>query len=97
MPPAFWATYFARLAIVALVLAGMYFLARKLRDARFFARGSRRLNVLESAMLSPNAALHVVRAGDRYFLVGTGSVTPIAELRLAEIKESPDLDEASRR
>jgi flagellar biogenesis protein FliO len=80
--PAFWANYFERLAVVALVLVSLYFLARKLRAMRLFTRAGRRLNVVESAMLSPHAALHIVRVGCRYFLVGTGSggVTRIAEI-----------------
>jgi flagellar biosynthetic protein FliO len=86
---AFWATYFERLAIVALVLVTLYFLARRLRDSRLFAHAGRRLRVVESAMLTPHAALHIVRVGCQYFLVGSGSA---GVTRLAEIEERPNLD-----
>ena len=91
MAPSFWATYFERLAVVALVLAALYFLVRKLRDARLFRPRAKRLAVVESAMLSPNATVHIVRVDRRYFLIGSGSggVT-----RLAELRESSDLDAA---
>jgi len=80
--PGFWATYFERLAIVALVLVAVYFLGRKLRETRFFARAGRRLRVIESAMLSPHATLHIVQVGCRYFLIGSGSAGPT---RLADV------------
>jgi flagellar biosynthetic protein FliO len=81
MAPGFWANYFERLAIVALVLAALYIIGRTLRTSRFFAR-SRDLSVVESRMLSPHAALHIVRVGRRYFLIGSGSngVTRLADL-----------------
>jgi flagellar biogenesis protein FliO len=83
MPAGFWAAYAERLAIVAVVLAALYAAARTLRRLRLFARPNRWLNVVDSAMLSQHAALHVVRVGTRYFLSGsaTGSVTRLAELK----------------
>ncbi|HEY1867211.1 MAG TPA: flagellar biosynthetic protein FliO [Candidatus Cybelea sp.] len=82
MPLAFWGTYAVRLAILALVLCAMYAVARCLRDTKLFARHGRRVDVLESAMLSQQAALHLVRVDARYFLIGSAAagVTPIAEL-----------------
>jgi flagellar biosynthetic protein FliO len=82
VPAGFWAAYAERLATVAVVLATLYAAARALRRLRFFARTDRWLNVVESTMLSQHAALHVVRVGTRYFLIGSasGSVTRLAEL-----------------
>jgi|SRR5579862_3357679 len=82
MPLAFWGAYAVRLAIVALILGALYFLARRLRDTKIFARHGRRVDVLESAMLSQQAALHLVRVDARYFLIGSAAaaVTRIAEL-----------------
>lgn len=90
MAPAFWATYFERLAVVALVLAALYFLARRLRETRFFSRGGRRLRVVETAMLSPHAALHIVQIGQRYFLIGSGSAgaTQLTEIRECDLLQS---------
>jgi flagellar biogenesis protein FliO len=83
MPWSFWAGYLAKLTLVALALAIIYVLARWLRRTRFFERGDRFLNVVESAALSQHAALYLVRAGSRYFLIGTG-VSMLAEVTGAE-------------
>jgi flagellar biogenesis protein FliO len=87
MPASFWAGYLERLALVALVLVALYLAGRRLRQTRFFARTGRTLNVLESIMLSQHAALHVVRVGARYFLIGSaaGGVSALAELGESEI------------
>lgn len=87
MSGVFWTAYFERLLVVAVVLIVLAFVARKLRESRFFARRGRRLNVIESIALSPNAALHIVRAGTRCFLIGSGGVR-----RLAEIEEGFEPD-----
>ncbi len=81
MPLAFWGGYVVRLAVAALVIGALYIVARRLRDTRVFGRRSRRVEVLESAMLSQHAALHLVRVDARYFLIGSAAagVTRIAE------------------
>lgn len=89
MAPTFWANYFERVAIVGIVLLAVYFLARKLRETRLFLRAGRRLNVVESTMLSPHAALHLVRVDRRHFLIGSGSA---GVTKIGEIKERPDRD-----
>jgi flagellar biogenesis protein FliO len=83
MPLAFWGAYAVRLAVAGLVMCALYVVARRLRGARLFARGNRRVDVLESAMLSQHAALHLVRVDARYFLIGSAAagVTRIAELQ----------------
>lgn len=80
MPPAFWGAYAVRLAITALVLCVLYVVARRLRETTAFGRRGRRLDVVESRMLSQHAALHLVRVDARYFLIGSAAagVTPIA-------------------
>lgn len=82
MPPSFWGAYAVRLAIVALVLFAFYAVARCFRNAHPFGRRGRRLDVLESTMLSQHAALHLVRVDARYFLIGSAAagVSRIAEL-----------------
>ena len=80
MPWSFWAGYLAKLTLVALVLAAIYVLARWLRRTHFFARDDPFVSVIESTALSPHASLYVVRAGSRYFLIGTGGVCVLAEL-----------------
>jgi flagellar biogenesis protein FliO len=83
MPWSFWAGYIAKLALVALAFAVVYVLARWVRRTRFFERTDRLVNVVESTALSQHAALYLVRAGSRYFLIGTG-VCMLAEVTGAQ-------------
>ncbi len=88
MPPAFWSDYIVKLAIVAAVLAILYALARKLRHARLLPSGrSGFLTVVESRLLSQHATIHVVRAGRKYFLIGTATaaIATLGELEATEI------------
>jgi flagellar biogenesis protein FliO len=88
VPISFWAGYFDKLAVVALILAGMYVIARRLRGMGFFGRSGRCLGLVESMMLTAHAAIHVVRVGSRYFLIGssTGSLSMLAELAPSQIE-----------
>jgi flagellar biogenesis protein FliO len=84
----FWTAYAMKLTMVALLLAGLFVLARLLRRARFgIGAGSHLVTVVESAMLSPHLWVHVVKVGTRYLCVGGGErgVTPLAELTPEEI------------
>jgi flagellar biogenesis protein FliO len=77
--------YLEKLVILALVLATLYFAARRLRRTPLLRRSGRLVTVLETTMLSQHAMLHVVSAGGRYFLIGSapGGLSRIAELSLA--------------
>ncbi|MFZ1017755.1 MAG: flagellar biosynthetic protein FliO [Candidatus Cybelea sp.] len=90
MPAAFWAAYAIKLAVVAAVLAALYALARFLRRSAVFLRGPRRrVDVIESTLLGPNAALHVIRVGERYLLLGSGGLKKLAELDPGELEAIP--------
>jgi flagellar biogenesis protein FliO len=90
VPASFWAAYAIKLAVVAAVLAALYALARFLRRSAFFLRGpGRRVDVIESTVLAPNAALHVIRVGERYFLLGSGGLNKLAELEPGEPEAIP--------
>ncbi|HEX4014688.1 MAG TPA: flagellar biosynthetic protein FliO [Candidatus Cybelea sp.] len=90
MPASFWAAYAIKLGVVAAVLAALYAGARCLRRSTWLVRRmERHVDVVESAMLAPNAALHVVRAGSRYFLLGSGGVSALAELEPGELHAKP--------
>lgn len=83
--PAFGILYVAKLAIVGAIVALLYFAARALRRVRFL-RGHGQIAVLESAALSPQTALHLVRVGRRYFLIGSAAkVGLLAEFAPLEI------------
>lgn len=84
----FWAAYALKLLVVALLLAGLYALGRLLRRARFSGvSGLRSVTVVESAMLSPQLWIHVVKVGRRYFFLGAGQggIATLAELAPEEI------------
>jgi flagellar biogenesis protein FliO len=84
----FWTNYFLALTIVALMLGGLYVLARGLARGRVFASADRRLvTVLETTMLSQHVLVHVVKVGARYLLIGgsNGSISTLAELAPDEV------------
>ncbi len=84
----FWANYALALALVAIVLAGLAFVGRFVKGAAWRARSDGRfVSVLESAVLSPRASIHVIKAGRRYLLIG---VTDARVCALAEIDAQPD-------
>jgi|HubBroStandDraft_4_1064222.scaffolds.fasta_scaffold00006_73 flagellar biogenesis protein FliO len=92
MPANFWVSYVAKLAVVALVLAVLYVLARKLRQTRFLGDGGRCVRLVESTALSQHAALHVVRVGRRYFLIGSATgIDVLAELRPSDVTDDPSI------
>jgi flagellar biogenesis protein FliO len=84
----FWSAYALKLALIALLLAGLYALAGLLRRARFFDGGDSRLvTVVESVMLSPHLWVHVVKVGTRYLCVGgsEAAIAMLAELTPGEV------------
>jgi flagellar biogenesis protein FliO len=74
---------------VALMLAGLYAMLRGMLRGRVLAAVDRRLvTVLESTMLSQQSAVHVVKVGAKYLLVGggSGSISTLAELPPQEVE-----------
>jgi flagellar biogenesis protein FliO len=86
----FWAAYGLRLAVAALVLAVLYVVARSLRSLRLHGATNRCVVVVETTMLSPQAALHLLRVGERYLLVGSAStgISVLAELEPSDIRSA---------
>jgi flagellar biosynthetic protein FliO len=79
----FVAEYIMALLVVALMLFGLYTVVRALGRGRLVTSADKRLvTVVESTPLAQNTALHVVKVGDRYYLVGGGSghVSTLAEV-----------------
>lgn len=61
-------------ALVALLLAAMTYAVRLLSRGRLVAAADRKLiTVVESTFVAQNVTLHVVKVGDRFYLVGGGS------------------------
>lgn len=74
MSAAFLGNYLLALAVVALLLFGLYSIVRALSRGRILATSDRRLiSVVESAFVSQNTTLHVIRVGKKYYAVGGGS------------------------
>jgi flagellar biogenesis protein FliO len=81
--------YVVALLVVALMLFGLYTVVRALGRGRLVASTDRRLvAVIESTFVSQNTTLHVVKAGERYYLVGGGSghVSTLAEIPAQEVE-----------
>lgn len=75
--------YVLALLVVALMLFGLYTVVRALGRGRLVASSDRRLvTVVESTFIAQNTTLHVVKVGERYYLIGGGSghVNTLAEV-----------------
>src|SRR5579872_867142 len=77
------------LALVALLLYGLYWSVRFLAQGRMLTLGrSRLVSIVESMFLSQNNSVHVVKIGRRYYLVGasSGHISLISELPADEVE-----------
>lgn len=89
MSSGFWINYVLALVVVGLMLGGLYAIVRGLARGRVLASADRRLvAVLESTMLSQHNAIHVVKVGTRYLLIGgsNGQVNTLSELPAEEVE-----------
>jgi flagellar biogenesis protein FliO len=80
---AFIEHYMLALLVVALMLFGLYTAVRLFSRGRLVGAADRRLvSVIESTYLAQNTTLHLIKAGDRYYLIGGGSghVNTLAEV-----------------
>jgi flagellar biogenesis protein FliO len=76
-------------ALVALLLVGFMYVARAIQRGRIVGSVGRRLiSTVESTALAQNVTVHVVRVGDKYFLVGGGTagVALLAELPASDVE-----------
>jgi flagellar biogenesis protein FliO len=86
---AFAGQYILALLVVALMLFGLYTVVRALGRGRLVTSTDRRLvTVVESTFLAQNTTLHVVKVGERYYLIGGGSgrVNTLAEVPAEQIE-----------
>lgn len=70
-------------ALVALLLIGLTYVVRALSRGRLIVAANRKLvTVVESTFVATNVTLHVIKVGERYYLVGGGSagITKIDEV-----------------
>lgn len=89
MTSGFWFQYAGALLVVALLLGGLYAVVRGLARGRVLSSAERRLlTVLESTMLSQHAAVHVVKVGKRYVMLGAsnGNVSLLGDLPADEVE-----------
>ena len=70
-------------ALVALLLAGLTYAVRLLSRGRLIVAANRKLvTVVESTFVTQNVTLHVIKVGERYYLIGGGAagITKIDEV-----------------
>lgn len=73
MAAPFAAHYLLGLLTVAVLLFTLWFVPRKIRWKTFVHSNERRLvRVVQSALLSPDATVHVVKIAERYYALGGG-------------------------
>jgi flagellar biogenesis protein FliO len=92
MPWSFWEAYALKLLILGAMLGALYALGRRLKGAKLFSRGAGRyVTVIESTMLSQHAAIHLLRVGTRYLLIGGGNagLFKLAEFTAGELEVKP--------
>lgn len=81
--------YILALLVVALMLFGLYTVVRALGRGRLVTSTDRRMvTVIESTFLAQNTTLHVVKVGERYYLIGGGSghVNTLAEVPAEQVE-----------
>lgn len=81
--------YILALLVVALMLFGLYTVVRALGRGRLVTSADKRLvTVVESTFLAQNTTLHVIKVGERYYLVGGGSghVSTLAEVPAEQVE-----------
>jgi flagellar biogenesis protein FliO len=73
----FWLRYGLALFALAIALGVFAAVGRAIRRVRLSSH-ARRIEVVESAMLAPQTALHIVRIDEREILVGTGEIVQLS-------------------
>jgi flagellar biogenesis protein FliO len=84
-----WLRAISALALIALLLWGLYWGVRFVSHGRLLTLGRNRLvSVVESTFLAQNTSVHVMKIGTRYYLVGasSGHVALICEIPRDEVE-----------
>jgi flagellar biogenesis protein FliO len=84
-------------ALIAALLVALTYIVRLLSRGRLVVAANRKLvTVVDSTLVAQNVSLHVIKVGERYYLVGGGAagITKIDDVP-AEIA-APWLDEQKR-
>ena len=84
-----WIRAATALALVALLLYGLFWALRMLSQGRLLALNRNKLvNLVESTFIAQNTSVHVVKIARRYYLVGAsnGHVALISELPAEEVE-----------
>ncbi len=78
------------LALVALLLVGLAYLARTIQRGRIVggSRGGRLVTTIESTVLAQNVTVHVVKVAGSYYLIGGGTagLSLLSEIPAGEIE-----------
>jgi len=76
-------------ALIALLLVVMMYVGRSIQRGRVVGTlGARLVSTIETTALAQNVAVHVVRVGNRYFLLGGGNagVALLSELPAEDVE-----------
>ena len=83
------ASYFLALAVVGIMLLGLYIVVRGLTRGRILnASGKRLVTIVESTAVAQNTTIHVAKVGSRYLLIGggLGHLAALGELPAEEVE-----------
>jgi flagellar biogenesis protein FliO len=81
--------YFVVLAVVGLMLLGLYVIVQGLSRGRILnATGKRLVTIIESTQVAQNTIIHVTKVGSRYLLIGGGAghLSNLGELPAEEVE-----------
>lgn len=93
-----WATFAATFVVLVALLAAAYWLQHRTRAASGRRGAGKRIEILESAMLSPRQRLLLVRAVDKEVLIGMSgqSLAHLATWDAAELASRPSASSDDR-
>lgn len=85
------------LLVIGVLLFGLWYAARLANRTRIVGSpGKRLVTMLETTFLSQHATLHVVKAGSRHLLIGSGNTGPVLITELPDSDVDQWLDEQRR-
>jgi flagellar biogenesis protein FliO len=85
-----WFNYFVVLAVVGLMLLGLYAVVRGLSRGRLLSStGKRLVTIVESTPVAQSTVVHVAKVGSRYLLIGGGAghLTALGEIPAEEVEQ----------
>ncbi|MDD6208159.1 MAG: flagellar biosynthetic protein FliO [Clostridiales bacterium] len=84
------------LVVFLLILVAAYYTTRIVGKNQSGFNGNRNLKVLETCRVSPNIVIQIIKAGDKYLLIGVSKervtfLTELSEKELNHTESQPDM------